>query len=371
MPRHLSVKILFTMRGFYLGEGPIFASEDRLKPRRLLHIIIGVQLTDGRITAAKNAIAAAFCKLFELASELKELFIALRGHRSFFETLAPHWNEQIHDKVSVDDLIMLVNFWTMARRNHRGAASARFKMSDLVDEWIEVVDTMEGLEPLTTATVVVAGQPNTVAGVTAELESVAFGDRANTANELSEPWPPAHFQGSDKAYLIDNKVKHKLQGINAVFFGASGPPELPNKRTALVKIKLFVAYWALRNTKPDNLWSLFVVPVGPFWSATDRDQWNSLTGNCSKDLSTLNGLVRRTKIAFGGGKSTMIALLALWMGSVEQVEAAASASNIVDNPTKIWSQKCPRQGIAIALRKITVDGEQKMDWRRDGFVEMN
>jgi hypothetical protein len=104
------------------------------------------------------------------------------------------------------------------------------------------------------------------------------------------------------------------------------------------------------------------VPIGPFWTTAERVHWKLAAGNCARTLATWDGFIQRANAAFAEGKTSAVGLLTIWLGSAEQVMAAAKASSIDNNQTMIWSQKCPRQGLAVILRRITVDGRQGVEY---------
>lgn len=175
MPKHQSLGKVFKLPGFDFGDGPIFDFEDRSRPRDILRCILGEEAVLNRnFSSMKHAFSPALIKLFELAIELKAVFVALRGNETFYETLAARWNVGNPGEVSREDIAAIVKVYVQARCNFRWGSNKDWQLTNLVDQWIQAVDEVALLPPLWTPTVVVAGQINNIEGGTSQLQ----GDRA-------------------------------------------------------------------------------------------------------------------------------------------------------------------------------------------------
>jgi len=356
MPHPPVLAKLLRLPGFYAEGGSFntYFTEDRAA--ELLTNILGDMNSFFDVNDMKETFVKTIKELFHGANQMSVVYLTLRGHSAFYETLAGAWDDCIAGEVSGEDVKTLMRFFVAARRGFSPPSGnqVQWELTDQVDSWITILAQGHNLGPLQQSTVTMHNAPATVPDLVAGLADTAFALGAPNYD-----WPPGHFTPQDRALVLDPNVKIILSGVSSFDKQPGKRPALPSASSTPLDAKLWLSYLALAHNTPDKSWALSLLPIGPFKGNKDRAAWKPATGKLSRVCGTWDGLVNKTTDAFDAGKSSVICLLTPWRGTPNQLVQLGKSRN---EQQMIWANQCPRQGLVLVLHKVTVQGQHGFEY---------
>ncbi|WYZ41175.1 hypothetical protein EsH8_V_000070 [Colletotrichum jinshuiense] len=348
-------KRVLMQKGFAFPPGPIFP-DDGETIRRVLSAIFGDEQLSAEIAGGLNYQAQhALTDVFHVLLDRTKLYIAVRGHSVFYDTVALELRTR--GGITAEIVKILDDSYTEARRQyHQGKyQQGKSRITDLavtVDAWIRVRDVVAELPALQTISLAV--RSDNMGALTSGLENTSINDSDDAGGGSEPSWPPAYFAPKDAAIISSKNLRARLVGKTPQTPGSL--PPLPTKNTLPTETRVFLCSLLLMNYQPTSTWKLAPAPVAQMMNTQERWLWSDVSGGESCVCFSVDVFAKEAAGALRSGKDLYIALATPWFGrtwgSIPSIAGPLrGAVDITTRQALLWSSLCPRLGFAIVLHR--------------------
>ncbi|KAF3055930.1 hypothetical protein GL218_07126 [Daldinia childiae] len=333
-------------KGLRLMDGLAFDSISQLSmdPDNILSPLITAGLSNATPDEVHEAIVHPIRMLFLVGINNKDVYIRVRGDRSFYYLLLSEWNPATLATPFPPALLeKLVSLFVGARRRYLSGEHSTEETTDLttaIDGFITTIDHVD-------STIETRRVPSL---------------KAPKGIKVTRSWPPDYFSKLDIAILAETTIRKALFGIDHDNEGDEEDTLLyPHDQSLPLYVRKYLCWLSLTETNPDSKNALFLAPIA-FTSDQQRQEWYKPTGHRSRFYATVDEFLDYAKVEFEktgkGAKHNVIGLLTPWFFDVEEVESTAARRD--EAIPVVWEKKCFRAGMALRLSKFERDGYQ---WR--------
>lgn len=337
---------LIRPQGFYFEKHPIFSSSQTAYNvvQALLGEDVGKLSIDDASSRAVNKLEA----LFSACLEKKFLFRAVRDCLLFWNTISHDF--QGYSVLSPQEIRETVETYSRARHVYLGRLGPT-NLTNLVDQWIQVVNETNSLPPPTSFNLAWRpGASDILVEPAQNKDTVGFNQSTSSAVAI---WPPGHFS-EDEVMLFTSTQEFRDQLYAITSLNQGLPRALPTDLTQAMDVRMFLCWAALVGTPSDSTKALYPTPVA-FLDRSTRQDWYRATGNVAMLYVSIDRFLDYATDAFTNrGKTSVTCLFTTWMMAI------APASELHDSiGDQIWSYpRMVRYGASITLRLVQQTQQQ-------------
>ncbi|KAI0852454.1 hypothetical protein F5Y00DRAFT_273080 [Daldinia vernicosa] len=278
--------------------------------------------------------------LFLVCVKNKDVYIRVRGDKSFCYLLLSEWNPATLATLFTPELLgKLLYLFVGARRRYlsdQDSIEESTNLTTVIDAFITTIDHV--------ASTVQKRHPPSL--------------KPPKDFKVTRPWPPDYFSKFDVAILGETTTRRALFGIDHKHKGdEEDAPLYPHDQSPPLYVRKYLCWLSLTETKPDSKGALFLAPIA-FISDQQRQEWYNPTGHKSRFYATVTEFLDYARVEFEktgtGARHHVIGLLTPWFFDVEEVMSEAARRDEAI-PT-VWEKTCFRAGMVLCLSKFVRSG---------------
>ncbi|KAI1277888.1 hypothetical protein F5Y07DRAFT_388214 [Xylaria sp. FL0933] len=265
---------------------------------RLYTATLGPTDNGGDIEDLRLSVEKRLVEIFRICIQSRAFYNAVGGSEIFWNFASEHWDTAEH--VDSDEVAAFVETYRAARESC-GPGAQHGKLSDIVDEFIEMHKKMIARGPAHHSRIIL--RP-------AKLSPAFIGDPVvRDSDPATTQWPPSHFTEQEIIWFSHDHILSQIYGVTSDtnITKAAQLPRVPDAYTHPLDIRLFLAFTALANFRSDRKVSLCMAPV-TFWDDDERRDWYRATGGASKFCWTTWEFCQWAKDEFSRGREAVVGL---------------------------------------------------------------